>query len=587
MTSFKNLRIGVRLAIGFALLIIATLGIALFARISLGQLQGNIDELTKDRMVKLERLQKMKDSVNVIARAYRNIVLVTDPTALAAEDKRIDEARAEIARLFDLVRPTINSERGKEMLKTVEDARAPFVAQVAKTRDLVFAGKKTEAMALVFGELREAQGAYFKRMDEFIAYQNELTAKTAHAAEEMVVRAGSLMLVIALVAALAGTALAWFITVSITAPIHRAVEVAQTVAGGDLRARIEVRSNDETGQLLAALKHMNEALVETVGTVRGNANSVATASNQIAQGNADLSQRTEEQASNLQQTAASMEQLTATVKQNADTARQAAQMATSASTVAAQGGEVVGRVVATMEDISASSKKIADIIGTIDGIAFQTNILALNAAVEAARAGEQGRGFAVVASEVRSLAQRSAQAAKEIKGLIGASVEKVAAGTALVDDAGRTMGEIVSQVKRVSDLISEISAASVEQTSGIGQIGDAVSQLDQVTQQNAALVEESAAAAESLKVQAVQLAQAVAFFTLDERSAAASAAVPAAVRSPCVSVPGAVPGFKPPAAVTAGAAAPRARTPRPLAGTPANGRVGDPAEAGAEDWASF
>jgi methyl-accepting chemotaxis protein len=248
--------------------------------------------------------------------------------------------------------------------------------------------------------------------------------------------------------------------------------------------------------------------------VRNSADSIATGSSQIAVGNADLSQRTEEQASNLQQTAASMEQLTATVKQNADTARAATQIANGATTAASAGGRVVGQVVATMEAISQSSRKVADIIGVIDGIAFQTNILALNAAVEAARAGEQGRGFAVVAGEVRSLAQRSSEAAREIKALIGASVEKVESGTHLVDEAGRSMADIVTQVGRVNDLIGEISAASLEQSTGIGQIGDAVTQLDQVTQQNAALVEESAAAAESLKVQAGQLARVVSVFRL-------------------------------------------------------------------------
>jgi methyl-accepting chemotaxis protein len=310
------------------------------------------------------------------------------------------------------------------------------------------------------------------------------------------------------------SALAWLLIRSLIQGIASAVHVAETVASGDLSLHIEVKSRDETGQLMAALKRMNDSLMEIVGQVRNASDSIATGSSQIAVGNADLSQRTEEQASNLQQTAASMEQLTATVKQNADTARQATQLATSASAVAQEGGEVVGLVVTTMQAITDSSKKINDIIGVIDGIAFQTNILALNAAVEAARAGEQGRGFAVVAGEVRSLAQRSAQAAKEIKTLISESVEKVEDGSKLVSDAGRTMGDIVTHVKRVSDLIGEISAASIEQSSGIGQVGDAVNQLDQVTQQNAALVEESAAAAESLKHQAAQLAQTVSTFKL-------------------------------------------------------------------------
>ena len=318
--------------------------------------------------------------------------------------------------------------------------------------------------------------------------------------------------------ALAGLLLAtlscWLVTRSITRPLGVAVRVAQSVAGGDLSSTVEVRYRDETGQLLDALRRMNDSLVGIVGRVRQASESIATGSSQIATGSADLSQRTEEQASNLEQTAASMEQLTANVQHNADTARQATELAGGASAVAREGGLVVGQVVRTMDDISASSKKIADIIGVIDGIAFQTNILALNAAVEAARAGEQGRGFAVVAGEVRALAQRSAHSAREIKGLIGESVEKVDNGTRLVADAGRTMGHIVEQVRRVSELIEQISHSSQEQGSGIGQIGQAVSQLDTVTQQNAALVEESAAAAESLKRQAAALAGMVSVFKL-------------------------------------------------------------------------
>ena len=302
---------------------------------------------------------------------------------------------------------------------------------------------------------------------------------------------------------------------SIVEPINAAKRAAQIIAEGDLSRSIDVQGRDELADLLGSLAQMQGSLRSLVGQVRSTSDSIGTASAEIATGNQDLSSRTEQTASNLQQTASSMEQLTGTVKQSADSARQANQLASSAAEVAARGGVVVSQVVATMEDINASSKKIADIIGVIDGIAFQTNILALNAAVEAARAGEQGRGFAVVASEVRSLAQRSAEAAKEIKGLIGASVEKVEGGSRLVADAGKTMKEIVGSVQRVSDIIGEITAAASEQSEGIGQVNGAVTQLDQMTQQNAALVEESAAAAESLKEQAVRLAQVVGTFRLD------------------------------------------------------------------------
>jgi len=303
-----------------------------------------------------------------------------------------------------------------------------------------------------------------------------------------------------------------------------AAAVARAVAQGHLSVRVEVAAGDHSS-IMAALSQMGEALAGIVKQVRSSSDNIATGSSEIAQGNQDLSQRTEEQAAALEQTAASMEQLSSTVKQNADNAKQANQLALGASTVAIKGGEVVGRVVETMKGINDSSKKIADIISVIDGIAFQTNILALNAAVEAARAGEQGRGFAVVASEVRSLAGRSADAAKEIKGLINASVERVEQGTALVDQAGATMTEVVSSIKRVTDIMGEISAASAEQSAGVAQVGEAITQMDQVTQQNAALVEESAAAAESLKDQAQQLLQAVSVFKLgqDEASYMSSA----------------------------------------------------------------
>jgi len=332
---------------------------------------------------------------------------------------------------------------------------------------------------------------------------------------------------VAVVALLAAVAIGFFITRSITLPMRRAVDVAKTVAAGDLTSRIDVNSTDETGELLAALKDMNGSLTTIVGQVRSGTETLATASNEIASGNLDLSSRTEQQAGALEETASSMEELTSTVKQNAENARQANQLAMSASNVAIRGGEVVSDVVVTMNSINESANKIVDIIGVIDGIAFQTNILALNAAVEAARAGEQGRGFAVVASEVRNLAQRSAAAAKEIKTLIGDSVEKVGQGSRLVQQAGSTMDEIVASVRRVTDIMGEITAASQEQEAGIEQINQAIGEMDSVTQQNAALVEEAAAAAQSLQEQSGQLEELVSTFRLAGAAGQAVRSAPA------------------------------------------------------------
>ena len=357
-----------------------------------------------------------------------------------------------------------------------------------------------------------------KPVDEFLTLLDQRTHNEIAAAEAT--KAGWLYGLTALALALLVTLLLvfWYVYQQIASSLRTAVRSADSMARGDLSAPIATQGLREVVTLLQSLQAMQSSLVKVVSNVRSGSESVSTASAEIAQGNHDLSARTEQQASALEETAASMEQLSSTVRQNADSARQANQLAMSASTVAMQGGDVVGEVVQTMKGINVASSKISDIISVIDGIAFQTNILALNAAVEAARAGEQGRGFAVVASEVRSLAGRSADAAKEIKQLIQNSVEQVAQGTLLVDRAGATMTEVVAAIRRVTDLMGEISAASTEQAQGVGQVGEAVQQMDQVTQQNAALVEEMAAAASSLRTQAVDLVQVVAVFQLDSRA---------------------------------------------------------------------
>jgi len=393
-------------------------------------------------------------------------------------------------------------------------------------------------------------------------------------------RASLVSIVLMLVAGAAGIGVGVLFSRKITGPVDDAVNVAEAIAGGDLTHPVRTAGRDEIAQLLKALDKMQGNLVGIVSNVRGNSESVATASSQIAQGANDLSARTEEQASALQQAAASMEQLGSTVRQNAENAQSANQLALGASTVARKGGDVVGEVVETMKGINDSSRRIVDIIAVIDGIAFQTNILALNAAVEAARAGEQGRGFAVVAGEVRSLAQRSSDAAKEIKTLISASVERVEHGTHLVDRAGVTMTEIVSSIARVTDIMGEISAASTQQSSGVGQISDAIAQMDQATQQNAALVEESAAAAESLKEQAHQLVDAVSVFKLEARPAQDVGVAPTSLAAPAP-VAKAAPAYKPAPVANSAPVAKAApmRKPAPAA-APALALAGD-------DWASF
>jgi methyl-accepting chemotaxis protein len=382
-----------------------------------------------------------------------------------------------------------------------------------------------------------------------------------------------LLLVIGTLTLVLGTAIAWALTRSVTLPMRQVMADARRIAEGNLAVEVHVDRNDELGALQRTIDQTRRALSSMVGQICHASDSIGVASAEIAHGTQDLSRRTEQAAANLQQTASSMEQLTGTVKQSADSARQANQLAASASEVAVRGGVAVAQVVATMDDINASSKKIADIIGVIDGIAFQTNILALNAAVEAARAGEQGRGFAVVAGEVRNLAQRSAEAAKEIKSLIGASVEKVDSGSKLVANAGQTMQEIVGSVQRVTDIIGEITAASTEQSDGIGQVNTSVTQLDQMTQQNAALVEESAAAAESLKIQAQQLAQMVGRFRLGHEGQA----VPSATTT---SSPARAPAKKT-AAPKAGASA----KPTPAPSRPAASPVAAPAHS--DEWETF
>jgi methyl-accepting chemotaxis protein len=410
----------------------------------------------------------------------------------------------------------VSSEQGKANLQAVAEQRKVYNAvRTEMFKRKAEQGATDEFKTSVAEKMVPEMKKYLASVDNVVTYQDALFQAADKRIDEVYADSRTFLIALGVFALACGVALALALTRSITRPLAHAVGLAQQVASGDLTAHIHVSSKDEVGVLLSALKDMNASLLKTVSEVRTGTDTIVTASQQIAAGNLDLSARTEQQASSLEETASSMEELTSTVRQNADNARQANTLAQNASGIAMRGGEVVSQVVETMASINESSKKIADIIAVIDGIAFQTNILALNAAVEAARAGEQGRGFAVVASEVRNLAQRSAAAAKEIRGLITDSVSKVETGGQLVGQAGATMQEIVQGITRVTDIMSEIASASAEQTLGIEQVNAAITQMDDVTQQNAALVEEAAAAATSLQDQAASLAQMVSTFKLD------------------------------------------------------------------------
>jgi methyl-accepting chemotaxis protein len=507
---------------------------------------------------------------------------ITTDTALAQSyDAQVKTAITKISGIQEKVTKTATSATDKKAMEAIAAARTTVLGHTAKVREIKQAGDAAATQAFVDKQLMPAVAAYLDTLEKMVTVQEQqrdLAKAEAVAARRSNATIG---LVSAALVFAVGIALALALVRSITQPLARAVGAAGAIAQGDLTQEIHDTRRDEFGQLLQALEQMTAKLRGVVTEVHRGVDSVSTASTQIANGNHDLSARTEQTAANLQETAASMEQLTSTVTQSADTARQANQLASTAAAAATRGGEVVSQVVGSMQLITDSSRKIADIIGVIDGIAFQTNILALNAAVEAARAGEQGRGFAVVAGEVRSLAQRSASAAKEIKTLIGDSVQTVEVGSAQVSQAGETMGEIVASVRRVSDLIGEITASSTEQRDGIGQVNTAVANLDQMTQQNAALVEESAAAAAALRDQAQRLAEVVSVFNVGT-TAPAGYHAPVATRAPAA-----------PKAVGKPATAPRAlkaNAPAPKAApksAPAPARLAAAPVAKEEDWESF
>ena len=518
MKIIQSLKIRARLAAGF-LAVIALVGASALTGVwKLGELGNTVDKLVSDDAAKLIVAQRWEAGIAMNLVRTHTSLLLEDRTLvdelkreMDATSQRISEAQKEVEAMAD-------SDEDKQALAAIGELRKRYRGQREALLKRKASGENVrEELANVLEPLARS---YLAAVHGFVELQQRDLQAAKQSADEAVRRTRWLMALLGAMGLVVAAGAAIAIAQSIVTPIRKARESANRISGGDLTERLAAVGRDEIAEMMAALSGMQESLRAIVGKVGGFAESVSTASSQIAVGNTDLSARTEEQASSLEETAASIEEMTATVNQNAENSRQANELALSAAQVAERGGKVVDQVVQMMDGIQKSSRKIADIIGVIDSIAFQTNILALNAAVEAARAGEQGRGFAVVAAEVRSLAQRSAEAAKEIKGLITDSVNTVNAGAKLADDAGSTMVDVVTSVKRVSDIIGEIAAATKEQSSGIAQVNQAVGELDKVTQQNASLVEESTAASESLKELARELAEAVAVFRIEGSTSA-------------------------------------------------------------------
>ncbi|MBR7635609.1 methyl-accepting chemotaxis protein [Janthinobacterium lividum] len=586
----KNLKIGVRLGGGFAAVLLLLTSLTVVGIVQMQSASKETDALVNVKVRNERLIGEWTKVIEVNAARTAAAWKVSDPEHQKQfeQEMAVSSARA----------TEIQNDIGKSELSPDEQALYQEVLSTRKAytevRKNVFKAKNAGDLELgkrlYEGDMAVKRDIYLASLKKLELLEAKLLDETAAQIRSRYENGRMLLISLGVVAILLGIACAYWITRSITRPITRAVEVAEAVSAGDLTSHIVVESRDETGQLMHALKNMNDKLVSIVGQVRAGTESISTASSEIAAGNLDLSSRTEEQASSLEETASSMEELTSTVKLNADNARSANQLAIDASQIASKGGVVVSEVVSTMGSINDSSRKIVDIISVIDAIAFQTNILALNAAVEAARAGEQGRGFAVVASEVRNLAQRSSAAAKEIKGLIDDSVQKVEAGSQLVDKAGRTMDEIVQSISHVTQIMNQITDASDEQRAGIEQVNQAIGQMDQVTQQNAALVEEAAAAAESMQEQAAKLADVVGLFKLDatQHYVSASAGLSVTASGPAKSATRPAPAIQPA----------RHRAPAATVAAPAPGKAAQaeaararvpkaPVASGADEWEEF
>jgi len=513
--NIKDLKIGTRLGATLAIIVglmALMAGNALWQLFQISNAKTEMSEASEKFMLATQWRQGVAvNRVSTIAR-FKS----TSPEDETYHEQEMKAISANVSKVQDELESLIESDEGKALIATVATRRTTYI----DARNTAYKLKRElgldnpQVQSHFEQKVMPAMLAYTESVNQVAAFQQMLFKNANEQIEVLDQSARRSLIVLSLIALVVSIVLGIMLARSITTPLKRAVSLARQVASGDLTTEIRAESRDEVGDLLDALKTMSTSLHKTVTEVRAGTETIVTASRQIASGNMDLSSRTEQQASSLEETASSMEEITSTVRQNADNARQANVLAKNASQIALHGGDVVSQVVSTMASINASSKKIGDIIAVIDGIAFQTNILALNAAVEAARAGEQGRGFAVVASEVRNLAQRSAAAAKEIRGLISDSVAKVDAGGRLVGEAGTTMQEIVQGIGRVTDIMAEIASASAEQTTGIEQVNEAITQMDGVTQQNAGLVEEAAAAAAALQEQATSLAQLVSVFNL-------------------------------------------------------------------------
>jgi methyl-accepting chemotaxis protein len=520
---FSNLNIATRLRLAFGMVIVLLAAIVAIAFFGMQELNHSTDDLSRSLWPRVRAANVALDNVRGSFGRLAQLAVVTDPAELKTAADRLASNTGTFNQALADLDAMLVTEQGKATNAASKGLRDQYVVLCARVLALSKEGKHDEASALAFGDAYATMHKFAGTLRDQVTFQEKRFDAAGNHADAVFASGVREMGMAAVAALLLAIAAAILITRSIVRPLADAVQLARTVAAGDLTSTIHVVSTDETGQLMQALKDMNTALQTMVLEVRSGSDTIATASAEIASGNLELSSRTEQQASSLEETASSMEEMTSTVKQNAENARQANGLAATASDVARKGGMVVAQVVDTMGAINDSSRKIVDIISVIDGIAFQTNILALNAAVEAARAGEQGRGFAVVASEVRNLAQRSASAAKEIKTLIDDSVTQVELGSKLVDDAGSTMEDVVMSVQRVTDIMAEISSASREQDAGIEQINQAITEMDSVTQQNAALVEEAAAAAGSLEEQSAALAQLVSRFVVHGVPAAAVA----------------------------------------------------------------